>query len=175
MAKDAAPAIVGLLDAPEVRAPYVRDAVVLREPLVHERIVRGQQLEHAAIFFQNAAGKELGLAPEALAQIFVEIELALGIGQHRREVAQEQPLPHEIPDERVGARIGEHAAHVPLEDSRVPQFARRRRIDQRVVRDAAPEEKGQPRGQLEIADAVDRNCEPELLRVRARFDRGTPG
>ena len=41
-------------DAAEAAAVDVRDAVVLGEPLVEERVVGAQQVEHAAVFAQDA-------------------------------------------------------------------------------------------------------------------------
>ena len=49
-----APHAVGEGDAPEVAAVHVRDPVVAGEPLVHERVVRGDQIDDAAILAQLA-------------------------------------------------------------------------------------------------------------------------
>ena len=49
-----------------------------------------------------------------------------------------------------------------------------RQAQQLVVRDAAPEEERQPRGQLEVAEAVDGVRRPPAA-GRARRGRGTPG
>ena len=51
----------------------VRDAVVLGEPLVDERVIRRQQIEHAAIFVDDAVEEQLDFALERLAQVVVEI------------------------------------------------------------------------------------------------------
>ena len=48
--------------APEPAAVDIRNLVVLREPLVEERVVGGEQLEDAAILAQLALEEELGLA-----------------------------------------------------------------------------------------------------------------
>ena len=66
-----------------------------------------------------------------------------------------QPLRGEVRDERPGARIGEHAAHLPLENHRLVQLARDRHIQQLVVRDAAPQEERQARGEIQVAHAID--------------------
>ena len=50
----------------------VRDAVVPREPLVDERVVGGQQVEHAAILADDAVEEQLGLALHRLGQRVVE-------------------------------------------------------------------------------------------------------
>ena len=61
LAEQPAADAVGERHAPEVAAVDVRDAVVPRQPLVHERVVGGQQLEHAAVLAQLAADEQLGL------------------------------------------------------------------------------------------------------------------
>ena len=55
-------------DAAEVAAVDVRDPVVLRQPLVDERIVRRQQIEHAAILADDAVEEQFGLALESPAR-----------------------------------------------------------------------------------------------------------
>ena len=59
--QSAAPAVLVERDAPEAAAIHVRDAVMLRQPLVDERVVRAQQIEHAAILAQDALEEELRL------------------------------------------------------------------------------------------------------------------
>ena len=61
------------VDAAEARAVDVRDAVVLREPLVQPGVVRLQQVEHAAVLAQHLLEEQLGLAAEGLAQVVVEV------------------------------------------------------------------------------------------------------
>ena len=46
-------------DAAEAAAVDVRDAVVLGEALVQERVVRLQQVEHAAVLAQDALEEQL--------------------------------------------------------------------------------------------------------------------
>ena len=48
--------------AAELAAVDVRHAVVLRQPLVDERVVGGQQVEHVAVLAHDAGEEELGLA-----------------------------------------------------------------------------------------------------------------
>ena len=70
------------------------------------------------------------------------------------EIAQVQPLVGEVGDQGARAGIGQHPAHLLFERRRVVKFAARGRVQQFVVRNAAPEEKGEAGGQFEIADAV---------------------
>ena len=90
----------------------VRDAVVLRQPLVDERVVGGQQIEHAAVLAHDALEKQLGLAPERLPQVVVEVRKDSEFGHDAAEIAQLQPLAGEIADERLRPRIGQHAPHL---------------------------------------------------------------
>ena len=118
MTQDAAAIDVGQSNAPEVRPADVRDAVVVRQPLVHEGVVGGEQLEHAAIVAEDAAGEQLGFAAEPLPQVFVEVGVLSRIRQYRRKVAQEQPLPDKVIDDGISSRVGEHTPHLPLEHPR---------------------------------------------------------
>ena len=65
--------IIGHGDAPEAAPINVRDAVMTGQALVHERVVRGQQIQHAAIFVHDALKEKLRLAAQRLSQIVVEI------------------------------------------------------------------------------------------------------
>ena len=64
--------------------------------------------------------EHLGLAPERLAQIVVEV---FRVGLHVRQLAQVEPLAGEVRDQRVGLRIGQHAPHLPFEHCRIAQPA----------------------------------------------------
>ena len=61
------------VDAPEAAAVHVGNAVVLGQALVEEGVVGAQQIEHAAVLAHDALEEQLGLLPEGLAQIVVEI------------------------------------------------------------------------------------------------------
>ena len=115
-------------DAPEVAAVHVRNAVVLREPLVQERVVGLEQVEHAAVFAQDALEKQLGFAAERLAQVVVEIGKQPQVGRDRFEVAQVQPLLGEVADERSRAR-DRRASAAPA--SRAPRACAARRARRR--------------------------------------------
>ena len=73
MADQPASPVPGERDPAELAAIDVGNAVVAREPLVDERVVRRQQLQHTAVLPQHALEEELGLLPESLAQPVVEV------------------------------------------------------------------------------------------------------
>src|SRR5262249_33657421 len=68
--------------------------------------------------------------------------------------AQLEPASGEIVDQRARARIAQHALHLLLQHARVAQLSAYRCVAQLVVRDAAPQEKGEARGEIEIAEAI---------------------
>ena len=142
------------LDAPEVVAVDARHAVVVGEPLVDERVVGGQQIRHAPVVPDLAVEEERHLARHRLAQVRVELGERLRIGGHQRHVAQVQPLPSEVVDQRPRARVGQHSADLGAQHFRVAQFAAFGGVQQLVVRDAAPQEEGESRRQLQVADGV---------------------
>ena len=121
------------------------------ELLVDERIVRVEELEHAAILAQRAADKQLGLALERLHQREVVIRITLRIDHDLGHAAEIQPLRGEVVDERFArARIGEHALDLLLEHLLIAQLPSLGERQELVVGDAGPEEEGQTGGQLEI-------------------------
>ena len=69
--------------APEPAAVDVRDPVVPGEPFVDERVIRGQQIQDAAILVDDAVEQELDLAAKRLPQVVVEIRIDTGIRLRR--------------------------------------------------------------------------------------------
>ena len=149
-------AFVGQRHAAEMAAVHVRDAVVPRQPLVDERVVRRQQIEDAAVLAHDAVEEQLGLAPERLPQVVVEVgELVrvraacsagcAGTATGRRSC---RPAP---------ATVGSASMRRTCCSSTpgVLELALRRDVEQLVVGNAAPEKERQARRQLEVADAVD--------------------
>ena len=143
------------VDAAELAAVDVRDAVMLCQPFVDEGVVGGQQIDDAAILADHAVEQQLHLAAHRLPQRIVEV----GIDHRQRadalHPAQVQPLPGEIDRQRLGARILQHAAHLPLQRGRILQLALARERQQLLVRTRAPEKERQTRGEFEIADAIE--------------------
>ena len=86
-------------------------------------------------------------------QALVELGIALLVRLHLRQVPQVQPLACEVADEGV-ATAGRPPSAAPAASSTagVAQPAAFRQVEELVVRDAAPEEERQPRGQLQIGD-----------------------
>ena len=126
-----------------------------RQPFVDERIVRPQQVEHAAVLSHDAVDEQLRLPPECLLQAVVEVREQTVVGPLHIQIAKIQPLAGEVGHERLRSRISEHAPDLPLEDRRVLEFAARGGIQQLVVGNAAPEKEGEARCQFEIGDAID--------------------
>ena len=62
-----------------------------------------------------------------------------------------QPLLGEVVDERLRPRIGQHAPDLLLEHRRLLQFSLRRKRDQRLVGEAAPQEEREARRKREVA------------------------
>ena len=124
------------------------------QPLVDERVVRPQQVEHVVVFRHDAPEQQLGLALEGLPEVVVEVREHAGVGNLRGKVPQIQPLPGEVGDERLRTGIGQQTPDLPLEHRRILQFPGDGQAEQLVVRDAAPEEERQPGRQLHVADPI---------------------
>ena len=72
-----------------------------------------------------------------------------------RQFAKREPLAGEVVDEGVRFRIGQHAQDLFPIRFGIGQLSLDRRPAQFVVRNRAPEEKGQARRQLEVPHRVD--------------------
>ena len=163
LAQQPAAILIGDGHAPEAVALHVRNAVVLRQPLIDERVVRGQQVDHVAVFADDAVEEQLGFAAHGLQQIAVEVGIEEQIRLRVVQVAQIQPLPGETGGQRVGAWIGEHALHLLLQHRLVRQLTLTGQVQKLLIRRAAPQKVRKPRRQFQIADAV--------IRSRARSGR----
>ena len=94
--------VVGQRHAAETgRRRSVRNPVMPRQPLVDERVIGVQQIQHAAVFAHDALEEQLRLAAHGLAQVVVEIGKVSKSGLIVLQIAQEQPLAGEIVDQRV--------------------------------------------------------------------------
>src|SRR5262245_61094876 len=121
----------------------VWNAVMPCQPFVHERVVRAEQIENAAVLANDAFEEHLRLAPERQPQVVVEIRELMTIRLNALQVSQVQPLTGEVANERIGFAIREHSLHLLIENSRIPQLALRGQVEKLVVRNTAPEEERQ--------------------------------
>ena len=71
------------------------NAVMLRQPLVHEGVVGRQQIEHAAIVADDAVEEELGFTPHRVLERVVELRVLVEVGLQLVEILQPQPLARE--------------------------------------------------------------------------------
>ena len=149
-----------------------------RDAFVDERIIRGQQVEDAAIFTHQAVEEHLGFGDERITERAIEIRIRDCIRQHAFDVAEPQPLPRKALRERFRSRIGQHPGDLFLVDTgRAQSIGRRQRREFGIGR-RSPDEIRQPRRQLRVAQAIRRprtqrgggalETEQEL---RARQDR----
>src|SRR6202012_1469798 len=96
---DSHPAEVGSVD--------VRNAVMPRQPLVDEGVIRVQKIENTAVFPNKVAEEQIRLVPHGLAQIVVEVREGFEIRIDVLEIPQVQPLVGEIVDQCLRFRIGQ--------------------------------------------------------------------
>ena len=139
---------------PQVAAVDARQAVVAREPLVHVRVVGREQVEDAAVLANQALDEELGLLPERLAQVLVELRKQQRVRHDALQIAQVEQLAREVANERLRAGIGQHPARLPAEHVRFVQPALLGEGEELLVRPARPQEVRQARRQLEVGQHV---------------------
>ena len=114
---------------------------MLREPLVDERVVRIQQIEHAAIFADEAVEEQFRLALHRAGERLVVLRVQQVVGEDLIEILQTQPLRCKPRRQRFRSRIGEHPLDLLLETRRGPQRTLGRRLDQFGVGNGVPEER----------------------------------
>ena len=101
------------------RLPYTfGNAVVLGQPLVHERVVRAQQVEHAAVFADDALEEQLGLAPERLAQVVVEVGERRASGLAAARFRRYSHWPAKLVTSASARGSASIRLHLPLEHRR---------------------------------------------------------
>ena len=129
-------------DAAEAAAVDTRNPIMPREPLVDERVVGAEQVEHAAILGDRAGDKQLRFALERFEQAVVEVGIEIGMHDDFVDAAEVQPLRREHADQRVGrAPVREHPAYFLFQNLRPGQLPALGEIQQPLVGNAAPQEK----------------------------------
>ncbi len=152
LAEQPAPgAVLGQADTAHIAAVNAGDAVVPRQPLVDEGVVGVQQVGDLAVLLHDTGEQHLGFLAEGVAKVGVEIG---HVGLRTGEIAQHQPLTGEVLDQLLGSAVGQHPAHLPVEHRRLVQLVRGGQLQEGVVRQAAPQEEGQPGGQLQVGDVI---------------------
>ena len=73
---------------------------MFREPFIQKRVIRGEQVHHAAVLFDDAAEQQFGLAAVALAKLVVPVRVEDAIRRSGRQIAQIQQLIAEILHQR---------------------------------------------------------------------------
>ena len=96
-------------------AGHALDAVVRREPLVDEGVIRREELEQAPVLAQHVFKKQLRLALHRCPQLRVERRKQLLVRLHDVEVAELEPLPGEVLHQRLAPRVFQHPPHLRLE------------------------------------------------------------
>src|SRR4029453_2820959 len=153
--------------AGELPPKNVRNSVMLRQPLVHEAVVRRHEIENATIPVDDALEEQLHLTDHRPAQVVVEVRELERVRYLVAKIAEIEPLSREIAHERFGLWIRQHAPNLSIEHCRILQLTALGHVEQRFVRNAAPQEERQTRRERSIGKAVDR---PRSDSGRIRFD-----
>src|SRR5262249_40199311 len=126
-------------------------SVMPGKPVVNEGVVSVQDVDDAAVLAHDALKEQSRLAVERQAQVAVEIRrLRLGAIQ----LAKVEPFRCEILDERFRFRLCQHASGLCFKHSRMRKLSCDGQVQQRVIRNTAPQEEGQPRRDFEIAQSI---------------------
>src|SRR6267378_547757 len=158
----AAIAIAGY--AAETVTKHIRNLVMPREAFIDECVVGIQQIQNAPVLPEHAGEEQFGFLLHGLTQIFIEIRKFRGVGQNRLEIAQVKPLTGKVLHQSVRARIRKQPPNLLFKNGGIFQFALLGCIEERVIGNAAPQEKRQTRSELNVTDAVYR-ARSDLRRV----------
>ena len=154
MPQHAAPAVVRIAHAPELRSRDPRNPVVPGEALVQERVVRREEFEQASVLTHQVLEQQLRLADHVLAQLSREVRIQVRFRLVVLRVLQPQPLRGESRRERLRAWVREHARNLRFQDGGLREAALGGEVEQFVVRDRGPEEEREPRREVEVRDGI---------------------
>ena len=127
---------------------------MLGKTLVEKRVIGAEQVQHVPILAHDALEEQLRFPAQGLPQVVVEIGKQPCIRSGSGKVAQIQPLLREVIDQRFGTAVSQHPAHLAFEHRRLAQLTLNRRVEQFIVRNAAPDKEREPRRQIQIRQAI---------------------
>ena len=130
------------------------DPVVPRQRTIQERKLPVDEFQNAAVLAHHRRHEHQRFAAHRIQQFIVHRGEALRIGLLAIQQAKIQPLRGEVVRQGVGLGVVEHPPHLRFENTRLPQCAPVCRLQQRVVRHAAPQKIREPRRQLMIVQPV---------------------
>ena len=156
MAQEAPTPVVRIHDFLEGRSRDTREAVVSGETLVDERVVGGQQLEHAAVLANEMREQQLGLSQHSLGQRVVEVGVRQRVRVELFQILEPEPLCSEAGGQgllRTG--VGQHPARLTLHLTGIRELATTCQVDEILIRWGSPDEERKPGRQVYVADPVD--------------------
>ena len=148
----------------------VRNAVVLRQTLVHERVVGVEQIQHAAVLAQDAFEQHLRFALEGLAQVVVEIRETRANRDWRSSDREVSHWPAKLVTSARAAdprACGGSAARARPDRAACPASPASSSSSSGML---LPQEERQARGEFDIADAI-RLAGATLRQAAARTGR----
>ena len=156
MAQKAAPFLeIRQLDPAEVAPGDAGKVVVMGQPLVHERVVGVQELQHTSVLADVVVEKEPGLLFHGLAKVVAVLQVDVVLQEPVVQFAELQPLTGEVFHERLaGSGAVQHAPDLLAKDRRFGEPVRPGLVEKRLVRNAAPQEEGEPGRDLQVAQRI---------------------
>src|SRR5262245_5995763 len=88
LSQQSAPRRIGNSHSPKLASIKIRNPIVPRQALVHERVVRRQEIENVSVFTNDTFEEQFRLAPERLTEVVIEIRKQVGIRQYVSHVSQ---------------------------------------------------------------------------------------
>ena len=113
----------GQVHAAELRPGHAGNAVVLRQPLVEERVLAVEEIEDAAVFADDVLEEELRLAAHREAQVVVEVGEAVASRVSDSSARNCSHCPPKFSTSARDLRVAQHPPHLRGEDLPVAQRA----------------------------------------------------
>ena len=118
------------IDAPELAAVDVRNAVVAGQTLIDKGVIGGQQIHHAAVFAHDAGKKSLVSSLMAWRRLSSKSGNASRLGAEFFRLRRKSHCSAKLSTRASDRWIGQHALHLLLQDGGLVQFPLAGKIQQ---------------------------------------------
>jgi hypothetical protein len=128
------------------------------------------ELEQASVVPEDFLEKVVGFQRHRVFEQGIELGIQGRVRIGRLHVSQVEPLASEVLGEGSRPRVVEHPIDLGAQGRRVAQLAFFRQIEELLIGHRRPQEVGQARGQLEVAEPA--RGQFEIQKLRAAQDGG---
>lgn len=159
-------------DAAVFGTGHVRNAMVPRESLVQERIVRGPEVRRRAVLAKLAFDKQRGFTVECSAQSIIEFGNEGAVAPHGGQLIERESCVKKSSDQRRGPGVSKHPPHLPLQRFRIVECAFGCGVVKRSIGRGVPNQPCEAHRTLEIGRRARRGYRIRIQSPGERRDLG---